>query len=135
MIGIEPMTSSFAYTSTSLYKRARLYLNPIKDSLVSRSGDFSPRSWPLQAINRYSGFIQKLLFKWAGHAAHHGCALPTELHWLFVFHLQSNCHCIVVHFLPFFNLCIVCNHQYPTNSNNNTYNLMPFYLFTIKIYS
>ena len=37
MVGIEPTTYSFAYTSVSLSRRARLYLNPLPDSLVSRS--------------------------------------------------------------------------------------------------
>ena len=39
----------------------------------------TPRSWPVQAINRYSGFTVLLPTQWAGIASHHGVALPSEL--------------------------------------------------------
>ena len=89
MVGIEPTTYSFAYTSISpekVYKRTRLYFHPsakwrIRIPLSVVRAPATPRSCPFKMdINRYSGFIPALPSGWAG-----SCDLPwscsaTELH-------------------------------------------------------
>src|SRR3989344_5188787 len=83
-VGIEPTTSSFAYTFSpyAARKRARLYLYPATGGTplsVVRALKVSATVLASGAINRYSGFTNLLPKKWAGFATHHGRALPTEL--------------------------------------------------------
>ena len=95
MVGIEPTTYSFIFTSISLlFKfiwgldcilRVSRYLCDLA-SLVSRSGVFGIDATVLsghccQDVNRNSGYVKK--FPWwqaRDKKSHHGVALPSELH-------------------------------------------------------
>src|SRR3989344_8663082 len=65
-------TPSFIPQFRETYMGIRLYLWHILSdlaTLVSRSGpsiNSRPRSWPVRAIDRYSGFITEFLLQWAG---------------------------------------------------------------------
>ena len=63
-------TPSFTPQFRKTYMGTRLYLWHILSdlaTLVSRSGDCSPRSYPPEAdFDRYSGFTTRFIWQWAG---------------------------------------------------------------------
>lgn len=86
MIGIEPMTSPFVYTSTSqkAYKRTRLYLTHIfRLSVPCQSFGRECRHGLTQYFRALTVIRDSLSrFQNSGQCDYHGGALPTELHWL-----------------------------------------------------